>query len=180
SKDYFQPGCGSVRYLHEGMRIVHRDIKLENILRHESGIWKVCDFGLAEYQDEDAADAEIVGGSLAYCSTEQLRSNRPLRRPLSDIWSLGVVLYAFLTNKLPFQDEYEPRLQLQTLNGRYEDLTDSSTGARDLLKNALRAKPADRWRIGQVRDSSWCLEISSTDLESNNKPNLYSPFRSAL
>ncbi|KAG9323415.1 hypothetical protein KVV02_002575 [Mortierella alpina] len=174
----------AVRYLHEEKRIVHRDIKLENILQHEDGTWKICDFGLAEYQNDEAAsyfgspvssssngggstdrdgcfseteEADAVGGSLAYCSPEQLRSPTPLKCPSSDVWSLGVVLYALLTGRLPFQDEYEPRLQYQILNGRYEDPTECSAEARDLLKNMFRSKPEDRWRIGQVMDSPWCM-----------------------
>ncbi|GJJ73107.1 hypothetical protein EMPS_05465 [Entomortierella parvispora] len=194
----------AVRYLHEEKRIVHRDIKLENILQHEDGTWKICDFGLAEYQNDEAAsyfgspvsptiynprasqskglqgsptsarsdsslpddsnadimaedDDDIVGGSLAYCSPEQLRSQKPLRCPSSDVWSLGVVLYALLTGRLPFQDEYEPRLQYQILNGRYEDPTECSVEARELLRNMFRSKPEDRWRIGQVMDSPWCM-----------------------
>ncbi|KAG0298832.1 hypothetical protein BGZ96_006223 [Linnemannia gamsii] len=201
----FNQVAEAVRYLHEEKRIVHRDIKLENILRHEDGTWKICDFGLAEYQDEDAAacfgeslisppvsvstplaspeyssgggdrlgedkkeekedEEDICGGSLAYSSPEQLRSCKPLRCPSSDVWSLGVVLYALLTGRLPFQDEYEPRLQYQILNGRYEDPVDCSAEARDLLRNMFRSKPEDRWRIGQVKDSAWCLGINDYSL----------------
>ncbi|KAF9551165.1 hypothetical protein EC957_010051 [Mortierella hygrophila] len=202
----FNQVAEAVRHLHEEKRIVHRDIKLENILRHEDGTWKICDFGLAEYQDEEAAacfgeslispadsastsftsptcgagvttpvktrqeevktqeEEEICGGSLAYSSPEQLRSHKPLRCPSSDVWSLGVVLYALLTGRLPFQDEYEPRLQHQILNGRYEDPVECSAEARDLLKNMFRSKPEDRWRVGQVKDSAWCKGITDHSL----------------
>jgi len=197
AREIFNQIAEAVRYLHEEKRIVHRDIKLENVLQHEDGTWKICDFGLAEYQNDEAAsyfgsplsptiynpratasqvvpggspiqssDNELdnnnedendeVGGSLAYCSPEQLRSQKPLRCPSSDVWSLGVVLYALLTGRLPFQDEYEPRLQYQILNGRYEEPTECSAEARELLKNMFRAKPEDRWKIGQVMDSPWC------------------------
>ncbi|KAG0011869.1 hypothetical protein BGZ82_002829 [Podila clonocystis] len=195
AREIFNQIAEAVRYLHEEKRIVHRDIKLENVLQHEDGTWKICDFGLAEYQNDEAAsyfgspmsptiynpraksqivpgdspiqssdnddeytgeEEDDVGGSLAYCSPEQLRSQKPLRCPSSDVWSLGVVLYALLTGRLPFQDEYEPRLQYQILNGRYEEPTECSAEARELLKNMFRAKPEDRWKIGQVLDSPWC------------------------
>ncbi|KAF9280065.1 hypothetical protein BGZ68_007526 [Mortierella alpina] len=221
SRTIFSQVAEAIRYLHEDMRIVHRDIKLENILRHESGIWKICDFGLAEYQDEDAAcffgdtlassselssprdatmttaegdtalaecaidtEDETVGGSLAYSSPEQLRSDKPLRCPSTDVWSLGVVLYALLTGRLPFQDEYEPRLQYQILNGRYEEPVDCSEEARELLKHMFRSKPEERWRIGQVRESAWCRGTINGEVEQvvgrpSNMSGIFSSFRSS-
>ncbi|CAG8849192.1 542_t:CDS:2, partial [Racocetra persica] len=101
---------GGLRYLHNDMKLVHKDIKLDNILLDKEGTWKICDFGLTEFQNnangfDDLCDEE-AGGSIAYCAPEQARSKTSIKNPAVDIWSLGVVLYALMTNKLPFMDDF--------------------------------------------------------------------------
>ncbi|KAF9203750.1 hypothetical protein BGZ59_001446 [Podila verticillata] len=166
ARTIFGQVADAVWYLHEVKRIVHRDIKLENILLYEDGTWKLCDFGLAEYRDaqkeeqEDGANEDEseddCGGSLAYCSPEQLRSRVPLKSPSSDVWSLSVVLYALLAGRLPFQDEYEPRLVQQILMGRYEALVGCSHHGQDLVKKMFCLSPESRWNIVQITASPWC------------------------
>ncbi|KAF9408590.1 hypothetical protein BGZ94_002250 [Podila epigama] len=187
ARKVFVQVADAVRYLHEEKRIVHRDIKLENILLHEDGTWKLCDFGLAEYLETDHrhghchddeedelhdSDKETreqhysqdVGGSLAYCSPEQIRASQVvLKSAASDIWSLGVVLYAMLMGKLPFEDAFEPRLVQQILRGVYEQVDERVTteAGRTLVKNMLCLEPSERWTIAQVKKSAWVCMGSS-------------------
>jgi len=86
--------------------IVHRDIKPDNIMIEEGGEPVVMDFGLALRGDNEDArlthDGAVLG-SPAYMSPEQARGDQQAVGPHSDIYSLGVVLYHALTQKLPFE-----------------------------------------------------------------------------
>ena len=97
--------------------VVHRDIKLDNIMARPDGYVKVLDFGLAKLaQRSDAAGSEtetrklsdktspgIVMGTVAYMSPEQARGLPVDQR--TDIWSLGVVIYEIVSGQKPFSGQ---------------------------------------------------------------------------
>ncbi|KAI9468271.1 MAG: kinase-like domain-containing protein [Benjaminiella poitrasii] len=169
--------CNAVRYLHEEAKVCHKDLKLENVLLDRDGkVVKLCDFGLAVYQQPQTVvlpphitaplspeclnDLDCAGGSLAYASPEQVRSKRAIACPTTDIWSLGIILYALVTRKLPFSDDFELRLQQKILEGNYEMPTDISSELQDLIRNCLSVDPKTRFTINQVLQSSWCTKSS--------------------
>lgn len=91
--------------------VVHRDVKPENIILMPNGMAKLTDFGCAI---ETGSSGDMVAGSLAYMSPEQLEGE-PLDER-SDIYSLGAVLYRLLTGKNTFDADNEFDARIAVLN----------------------------------------------------------------
>lgn len=99
--------CHAVQYAHDH-GIIHRDLKPGNIVVPNSGQPKVLDFGIARVIDSDiqlttihTATGQLLG-TLPYMSPEQIAGRGATLDCRSDIYSLGVVLYELLADKLPF------------------------------------------------------------------------------
>lgn len=142
--EIFDQVCKALSYAHS-KNVVHRDLKLGNIMINSEGDVKVMDFGLARSAKETLARAsrEVVG-SPAYMAPEQASgvSGRE-----SDIYSLGVCVYEALTGTLPFPG---PDFQEQKTKMRYHPVSAVMAGipkAFDpLLEKALDPDPEKRFR----------------------------------
>lgn len=105
--NWFLQATKGLRYLHDTLHTAHRDIKVENILICENHIAKWTDFGLAR----KAKHGELLD---SYCGTKaygcpQRISHKPYDPFISDVFSMGVLLFNMLHNKLPFHDEHTSR-----------------------------------------------------------------------
>jgi serine/threonine-protein kinase len=107
----------AVGYLHR-QGLVHRDLKPSNILVDGEGQPHVTDFGLAKGLQQDAGltATGVIAGTPSYMSPEQAAGRRREIGPLSDVYSLGAILYELLTGRPPFREENPLDTLMQVLN----------------------------------------------------------------
>jgi predicted Ser/Thr protein kinase len=105
--------CDAMQHAHE-KGVVHRDLKLGNILVDEVGQPKVLDFGVARATDADLqsttgrTEAGQLLGTLSYVSPEQVVADPAALDWRSDIYTLGVILFELLAGRLPYDLEHLP------------------------------------------------------------------------
>ncbi|CAD8148927.1 unnamed protein product [Paramecium pentaurelia] len=144
----------AISYLHN-KKIIHRDIKLDNILINAQKEIKLIDFGFATEID---GYINTTYGTPSYMSPEMLPPN-PRYNELTDIWSCGVVLYALLFNKFPFSGHTEKELQMKI---KKQDLhiQSSDEEIEEVLLSCLERDVDKRKTADQLLKTLWmiCLD----------------------
>lgn len=148
-RDLFTQMIYVLKLLHDKKSIVHRDIKLENILLDSNSNIRVIDFGFAT----DKSVMLTYCGSPPYAAPELI-----LRKPYTkavDVWALGIVLYAMVAGHLPFTGNNIQHLFGNILNQDIvmpENVTDELW---DLLQGMLKKDPEERLTVDQVFNHPW-------------------------
>ncbi|XP_037361949.1 testis-specific serine/threonine-protein kinase 5-like [Talpa occidentalis] len=135
--------------------VVHRDLKCENILLDDQGFLKLTDFGFASRVRLKSAMLSTFCGSVAYTAPEILMS-RKYNGEQADLWSLGVILYAMVTGKLPFK-ERQPHCMLRLMRCGPTFRPGLSSDCRDLIRGLLQLRPHSRLGLQQVAAHRWML-----------------------
>lgn len=138
---YFRQIILGTAYCH-ALGICHRDLKPENLLLDGNLNVKLADFGMAALELNGKL-LETSCGSPHYAAPE-IVSGLKYHGAASDIWSCGVILFALLTGRLPFDDENIRNLLLKVQAGSFEMPDDISYEAQDLIDKMLTADPLKR------------------------------------
>ncbi|CAH0400112.1 unnamed protein product [Chilo suppressalis] len=142
----------AVEYCHE-RRIVHRDLKAENLLLDANMNIKIADFGFSNYY----AAGELLAtwcGSPPYAAPEVFEGKR-YTGPEIDIWSLGVVLYVLVCGALPFDGSTLQSLRDRVLSGRFRIPYFMSEDCESLIRKMLVLEPMKRYTIEQIKKHRW-------------------------
>ncbi|WVQ84983.1 hypothetical protein IAT38_007147 [Cryptococcus sp. DSM 104549] len=133
--------------------VVHRDLKLENVLLDGELRIKLGDLGFArEWQKGRLMDTFC--GTTGYASPEMLACRKYLGVE-TDIWSLGIILYILLCGGLPFDDDDERVMKDLIRKGEYEEPDWLSEEARSLIRGMLQHDPTQRLTIEGILTHPW-------------------------
>ena len=160
AKILFRQLIQGIKYIHS-KGIVHRDIKLENILLDLNNIVKICDFGVGKITEKGHKLLDQCGTPV-YMAPEIIQGEGYEGFPV-DIWSAGVALYIMLSGNIPFNRDKTHDLQSAIINLPYKKIDDISDNANDLLKNILEKDPTKRYTPDQILEHPWMLEHNGND-----------------
>lgn len=143
-----------LNYAHS-LSIVHRDLKPENILIHSLNppLIKIADWGMAAFAPPPL-HLETSCGSPHYASPEIINGFK-YAGSATDIWSCGVILFALLTGRLPFDDKDVRTLLAKVRGGKYEIPAYVDPLAKDLLTRMLVVDVRRRITIPQIMAHPW-------------------------
>ena len=171
----FKQLFSGLAYLHSN-NIIHRDLKLENILifdmeysEHKEKLYdiKIIDFGTAKIFDKNKKEIAIVGSSY-YIAPEVLSKKYSKE---CDMWSAGVILYMFITGHPPFDGATDRLVMESVKKGKFpqndEKWNNSSPQVRDLIKKLLVIEPEKRLTAIDALNHEWFQVTDSNVLYYN-------------
>jgi polo-like kinase 1 len=159
--------CLSLQYLHQ-KHVIHRDLKLGNLLLNENLEIKVGDFGLAAKISCPGDRKMSICGTPNYLAPEVLKQKGHSYEV--DIWALGCILYRLLVGCAPFQHEDQREMYAMIKKTKYvipEKLVKNCPSAVDLITKMLRADPKTRPTIAEILQSQFLNEYRPSSIPSS-------------
>jgi len=162
-----RPVLSALAYAHAN-RVIHRDVKPANILMGDHGRVQVTDFGIAKaaFAGADLTTTGNALGTVRYLSPEQAQGAEVDAR--SDLYSVGIILYEFLTGRVPFLAESDMATALMRLNqDPLPPRAFRGSIPRDVEAVVLRAlalRPEDRFQSAESMAAALERAVGEVDL----------------
>jgi len=152
AKRVFFQICHGIKYLHD-RHVVHRDIKLENLLLNDWGTVKIIDFGFSTVVPPGKR-LRVFCGTPSYMAPE-IVARREYSGFGADIWAMGVLLHALLCGCFPFRGANDRDLYRKILRGVFHLPESVSPGPKTLLTKVLTVDMASRPTVNDVLKDNW-------------------------
>ncbi|KAF6306759.1 NIMA related kinase 1 [Rhinolophus ferrumequinum] len=151
--DWFVQICLALKHVHD-RKILHRDIKSQNIFLTKNGTVQLGDFGIARVLNSTVELARTCIGTPYYLSPE-ICENKPYNNK-SDIWALGCVLYEMCTLKHAFEAGNMKNLVLKIISGSFPPVSlHYSYDLRSLLSQLFKRNPRDRPSVNSILEKGF-------------------------
>ena len=151
--DWFVQMALAIKHIHD-RKILHRDLKTQNIFMTQSGQIKIGDFGIARVLQHTYDCAQTAIGTPYYLSPE-ICQEKPYNQK-SDIWSLGCILYEMVTLRHAFDANSMKGLVLKILRGNYPAIPSMySQDLKDLVADMLVKDPAKRPSMRKILEKEF-------------------------
>ncbi|KAF8360960.1 hypothetical protein PRIPAC_87883 [Pristionchus pacificus] len=158
-----------ISYMHK-LNLVHRDLKLENIIIFSPTTVKIADFGFARRMGNDLSVTYC--GSKSYSAPEIL-SGQPYNPYKADVWSMGVIAYVIVTDRMPFKDSM-PNAEIVNAQKRrlysYPPQLALSAACRHTIDGLLVFEPQARPSISESSRMPWFVMPPTPSTECGESP----------
>jgi len=157
-----------IEYMHD-LGIIHRDIKLENVLFDDDRNMKLVDFGFSVACRDPNKRLKIFCGTPSYMAPEIVQRQEYLGRPV-DVWSLGVLLYACLCGCFPFTAKSYPELYKKIAAAQLRFPDHLSHASQNLLRRMLHPDPTKRLSLARIRRHPWAAPVAASAMRAVSAP----------
>ncbi len=169
----FEKVCQAVSYAH-GQLVVHRDLKPQNILVQSGGLPKLLDFGIAKPLEEDE-DSALTHASQRVLTPQYAAPEQVLGQPITtatDVYALGALLYALLTNQAPFDSTGLSGFALEKAICDQDPPAPSTLVKLDpdidsIIARAMRKEPAQRYPSVAALEADLARWLGGYPVEAN-------------
>jgi [calcium/calmodulin-dependent protein kinase] kinase len=163
-RKYTRDFLSGLDYLHNHARIIHRDIKPDNLLVDESDTLKIADYGVAHIMHEGE---DIVGqtGTKAFLPPEVFAGVGVVKGRSADIWATGITFFMLSFGYPPFFAKTVDKLKELVINSEPEFPAYANPDLVDWILCCLRKDPRKRASLLQLMEHDWVSNHGTTPLE---------------